>query len=100
MRTLRELLDILVQRGGADLFLVVGQPPSIRVAGAVERLDQASLEAEEIENVVLSALAPHSVDRYRSEGYVDTALRLSELGRFRINLHHERARPAATIRAL
>jgi twitching motility protein PilT len=100
MRSLRELLETLVQRSGADLFLVVGQPPAIRVSGAVQRLDQATLEAEEIENVVLSALAPHFVEEYRSDHYVDTALRLGELGRFRINLHHERGRPAATIRAL
>src|SRR5262245_8858015 len=53
MRTLRELLETLVQKGGADLFLVVGEPPSIRVTGAVERLDQASLDADEIENTVL-----------------------------------------------
>jgi twitching motility protein PilT len=100
MQTLRELLETLVQREGADLFLVVGQPPAIRVSGAVQRLDQATLEAEEIENLVLSALASHSVEKYRSDHYVDTALRLGELGRFRINLHHERGRPAATVRAL
>ena len=89
-----------MQKGGADLFLVVGQPPAIRVTGAVQRLEQPSLDAEEIESVVLSALASHCVETYRREGYVDTALRAGELGRFRINLHHERGRPAATIRAL
>src|SRR5262245_53131897 len=97
---LRELLETLVQKGGADLFLVVGQPPAIRVTGTIQRLDEDPLEGQEIENAVISALASHNVDKYRREGYVDSALRLNELGRFRINLHHERGRPAATIRAL
>ena len=97
---LRELLEILVQKGGADLFLVVGQPPSIRVTGVVQRLELAPLEGQEIESALMSVLPVHAADKYRKDGYADSALRIPGLGRFRINLHHERGRPAATIRAL
>jgi twitching motility protein PilT len=97
---LNRWLDVLVKQGGSDLFLIVGLPPAIRVAGKVLRLDTDPLEAVDIEESVLSALAAHAVQKYRAEGYADGSLRLEGLGRFRINLHHERGRPAATIRAL
>jgi twitching motility protein PilT len=79
---------------------VVGLPPAIRVSGKVARLDEEPLEAELIEETVLSALPAQAAQRYRAEGYTDSSLRREGLGRFRINLHHERGRPAATIRAL
>jgi hypothetical protein len=97
---LRDWLEILVQKGGSDLFLVVGQPASIRVTGSVLRLEEAPLEGHEIQDAVLSSLPPHAAEAYRKVGYADSSLRLMGLGRFRINLHHERGRPAATIRAL
>src|SRR5262252_3807001 len=97
---LNRWLEELVRRGGSDLFLVSGLPPAIRVAGTVLRLDEEVLEPTAIEEVILSALAPHAVQKYRTEGYIDSSLRLESFGRFRINLHHERGRPAATVRSL
>jgi twitching motility protein PilT len=97
---LREWLEVLVQKSGSDLFLVVGQPPAIRISGAVHRLEEEPLEGKQIQDAVLSVLPPHAAAAYQSVGYADSSLRLAGLGRFRINLHHERGRPAATIRAL
>ena len=97
---LHRWLDTLVNQNGSDLFLVVGVPAAIRVGGNVLRLDEEPLEAAAIEAAVLSALSPQAVQKYRIDGYADASLRLDRLGRFRINLHHERGRPAATIRSL
>jgi twitching motility protein PilT len=97
---LREWLEILVQKGGSDLFLVEGLPPAIRVAGAVQRLEREPLLGHDIQVAVLSVLPRYAVERYQTAGYTDGSLRLAGLGRFRVNLHHERGRPAATIRAL
>src|SRR5262245_55248636 len=93
-------LEVLVHRGGSDLFLVVGLPPAIRLTGKVVHLEEEPLDAAVIEETVLSALPPHASQKYRADGYTDNSLRRAGLGRFRINLHHERGRPAAAIRAL
>jgi Tfp pilus assembly ATPase PilU len=93
-------LEVLVSRGGSDLFLVVGLPPALRVTGRVMQLDEEPLASADIEEVILSSLPPHASQKYRTDGYTDSSLRREDLGRFRVNLHHERGRPAATIRAL
>src|SRR5262245_18650816 len=93
-------LEVLVHRRGSDLFLVVGLPPAIRVAGKVTHLEEDALEPAVIEESVLANLPSHAAQKYRTDGYTDNSLRRDGLGRFRINLHHERGRPAATIRAL
>jgi len=97
---LHRWLEELVRRGGSDLFLVSGVSPAIRVAGTVLRLDEQVLDPSAIEEALLSALSPHAVQKYRTDGYTDSSLRLEGFGRFRINLNHERGRPAATIRSL
>jgi twitching motility protein PilT len=97
---LNRWLEILVQRGGSDLFLVVGLPPSIRVTGRIQPLDEEALAADVIEKALLPEIPASAAERYRSAGYTDNSMRREGLGRFRVNLHHERGRPAATIRAL
>jgi twitching motility protein PilT len=49
---------------------------------------------------VLPALAPHAREEYQQNHIADSSYRIEGLGRFRINLHRERGRAAATVRAL
>ena len=93
-------LQMLVERSGSDLLLVAGAPPSLRVDGAITPLPSAPLSGEEIEEAVLPVLAPHARAQYMQDSIADLSYKVRGLGRFRINLHRERGRPAAAIRAL
>jgi twitching motility protein PilT len=96
-------LEQMVERSASDLLLVAGAPPSLRVDGAIAPLDPrfgGPLGSEEIEDAVLPALPPHARRIYREAGIADGSYRTRELGRFRINLHHERGRAGAAIRRL
>jgi twitching motility protein PilT len=93
-------LELVVERAGSDLLLVAGAPPSMRVNGHVEAFAEAPLSGEEIEDAVLPALPPHARRQFRDAGIADGSFRTSDIGRFRINLHHERSRSAAAIRRL
>jgi twitching motility protein PilT len=95
-----EWITILRGKGGSDLYLVAGVPPSIRIHGIVQPLPEAPLDGEEIEGHVLPALPQHAAEQYRKTGCADASFRRSSTGRFRINLHRERGRAAASIRAL
>jgi twitching motility protein PilT len=97
---LEEWLAIVRTRGASDLYLVSGVPPAIRLNGAVRPLAEPPLDGDEIENAVVPALPIHAVERYRRDGIADASLRRSGRGRFRVNLHRERGRAAASIRAL
>jgi twitching motility protein PilT len=90
----------LVDRRGSELVLVAGAPPSGRFDGRVESLGEGPLDGPEIEDAVLPALRPDQQRRYRDGGIVDGSIRVAPHRRFRINLHRERGRAAACIRAL
>ena len=93
-------LQELVGRGGSDLLLVAGAAPSLRIDGRVVPLAAAPLSGDEIEEAVLPALATHARAQYRESGIADGSHRVRGVGRFRVNLHRERGRAAAAVRAL
>ncbi|HWG59200.1 MAG TPA: PilT/PilU family type 4a pilus ATPase [Candidatus Acidoferrales bacterium] len=93
-------LSMLVSQGGSDLLLVPGAPACIMREGAVRPMESAPLSGTDIEAAVLPALSAHAVNLYRENQIADGSYRISGLGRFRINLHRERGRAAAAIRAL
>lgn len=93
-------LEQLVHQKGSDLLLVSNAPAAIRTEGFLTTVGQTPLSGDEIESAVLPALAPHAREEYRQYGIADSSYRVEGLGRFRINLHRERGRAAATVRAL
>jgi twitching motility protein PilT len=93
-------LRTLVTKGGSDLFLVAGAPPSLRVDGAVHPLPEGPLDGEDVEGAVLPLLSPYHLKQYRDRQAADLSLRIDARHRFRVNLHRERDRAAAAIRAL
>ena len=97
---LNQWLEHLVAQKGSDLLLVPAAPPSIRIESVLKTLEGNSLSGEEIEAAVLPALAAHAREEYQQYGIADSSYRADGLGRFRINLHRERGRAAATVRAL
>jgi twitching motility protein PilT len=68
--------------------------------GGVRNIEAEPLSGSEIEAIVLPALTPHALQQYRAGQIADSSYRISNLGRFRINLHRERGQAAAAIRAL
>src|SRR6202158_1453723 len=99
-RRLNRWLATLVSRSGNDLLLVSGAPACIRIDGSMQSIETGALDGAEIEAAVLPALTTHALKVYKQLGIADSSYRVSGLGRFRINLHHEQGRAAAAIRAL
>jgi twitching motility protein PilT len=97
---LERWLRILVDAGGSDLLLVPGASPSIRVDGRVRPLADGPIDGVDVEESVLPALPPHARKAYRHRLVGDGSFAVAGLGRFRINLHRERGRAAAAVRAL
>jgi twitching motility protein PilT len=85
---------------GSDLLLVAGAPPVMRASARLTRLSDEPLSSEEIEAAVFPVVASRLQERYRGGDAVDLAFKIGALGRFRMNLHRERGRAAAAIRAL
>jgi twitching motility protein PilT len=93
-------LRVVADRGASDLLLLPGEPPSLRLQGHIVRSDGPVLDSLDIEEMVATVLPPHALSAYRLGGSADASRRIAGIGRFRINLHRERGRAAATVRMI
>ena len=93
LRRLRELQ-------GSDLLLVSGASPVVRATGKLLPTSDVVLGADDIEAAIFPLVPTRLQDAYREGVAVDLAFTVRGLGRFRLNLHRERGRAAAAIRAL
>ena len=93
-------LSLMAERKASDLLLLPGEPPVLRIEGRISRTDGPVLDGVDIEDMVSAILPPRALGAYRQGSVADASRRLAGLGRFRINLHRERGRAAATIRMI
>ncbi|HET6922199.1 MAG TPA: PilT/PilU family type 4a pilus ATPase, partial [Anaeromyxobacteraceae bacterium] len=90
----------MVQRGGSDLHLKVGRPPTIRVAGDLYQLDQAPLKPEELKALAEQIMTPRQVKEFAEHKEADFAIGVPGVGRFRTNVYQQRGTVAFAFRAI
>jgi twitching motility protein PilT len=92
--------EVMAERQASDLILVAGEPPTLRIDGRLIRTAADVLDGDDVFTLVTPELAPHAQRAFAEHGIADAAVKVPGLGRFRVNLHRERGRPAANIRRL
>ena len=90
----------LVKRGGSDLHLKVGRPPTIRVAGELEPLEQQALKPEDLKALAEQIMTPRQVREFAENKEADFAIGVPGVGRFRTNVFQQRSTLAFVFRAI
>ena len=98
--SLDQLLDAAARRGASDVVLIAGVPPILRIGGALERGAGPPLEPEDVRSHVLPLLEAWQLEELQKRISVDFSYVREGLGRFRVNIHHQRGTLAASIRLL
>jgi len=98
--SLEQLLHAAAARGASDVLLIAGAPVMLRVTGNLTPGAGAVLEADDVRSLVLPLLEPAQLDELQKRKSVDLSFVRENLGRFRVNIHHQRGTLAASIRLL
>jgi twitching motility protein PilT len=98
--SLQELLHFAGRRGASDILLVAGAPAILRVNGALASSSGAALDPEDVRAAVLPLLDTAQLDELQRRKAIDFGFEREGLGRFRVNIHHQRGTLAASIRLL
>ncbi len=94
------LLRTLVERGGSDLHLRVGEPPIVRASGHLERLDEPALDGPALEAMMLAIMPDRNRDEYADRNDTDYAYEIAGVARFRANALRDRLGPAGVFRVI
>jgi twitching motility protein PilT len=94
------VLQEMVRRNGSDLHLKVGRPPTIRVDGELEALDQAPLRPEDLKTLAEQLMTARQVKQFAEEKECDFAIGVPGIGRFRVNVYQQRGSLCYAMRAI
>ena len=95
------LLDEVVHRKASDLHLQVGRPPILRIYGElIPQTDYEPLTDEVIEAVAFAILGEDRKKQLITNREVDFSFEFGDLGRFRVNVFHERGHLSASMRLI
>ena len=96
---IRNLLKMMVERNGSDLFYRVGARPRIKIDGKVVSADEKTLTIHDLEHASSVLMTPEQKERFGSTLDIDFALYLEEFKRrFRVNIFMQRSEPSIVIR--
>ncbi len=95
---LNEMLRILVEKDGADLFLSPGCPPMVRAKNRVEPIDDVPLEPADTEDFAYSLMDAEQRGTYADQKEMNLAFNVPALGRFRTNIFRQRGTVGLVIR--
>jgi twitching motility protein PilT len=90
----------MVTRGGSDLHLKVGRPPTIRVAGDLYQLEQSPVKPEELKALAEQIMTPRQVKEFAEHKEADFAIGVPGIGRFRTNVYQQRGTLAFVFRSI
>ena len=93
-------ISTMVQRGGSDLLLKVGRPPTIRLNGDLTPLEMAPMKPEELKTLAEQIMTPRQVKEFAERKEADFAIGVPGVGRFRTNVYQQRGTVAFAFRAI
>ncbi len=95
-----DLLRLLVESRASDLHLRSGEPPILRLDGALGRRQGETIGAERLAAMISSIMQPRDLAEFNESGDADWAYDLPGVARFRCNAGQERTGPLAVFRVI
>jgi twitching motility protein PilT len=96
-----DLLILARERDASDLHLTVGSPPRLRLRGELMEVDGwPPLTREELHAMLYDILTDAQKAQFEEHLDLDFALELQNLGRFRVNIFHQRTGEGAAFRVI
>ncbi len=93
------LLKYMTERGSSDLHCKVGAPPAIRLNGRLVVLSEMpALSAEQTRMLALGMMDERQQRSFDNHREIDFAYSLGGVGRFRVNVFHQRGSVGMTLR--
>lgn len=97
---IKPLLQFMVEKGGSDLYLSTGTPPSMKVDGKLARIGKQAVNPQDTENLAEAVLTDKQKDQFQKALELNLALSYEGLGRFRVNVFRQRGSVGFVIRRI
>ena len=100
IRYMHDLLRMLVQKNGSDLFITVGAAPSMKIDGKMSALSNQTLSPQHTQMLVRSIMNDKQLAEFEAEQEVNFAISLPGVSRFRVNAFTQRGSMGMVLRVI
>ncbi len=85
IKYMRDLLKVLVEKKGSDLFITVDFPPAIKVDGKISPVSKTRLTQDNTKALTYAIMNDRQVKEFEATKECNFAIAPAEIGRFRCN---------------
>jgi twitching motility protein PilU len=85
IKLMRDLLKMMIEKKGSDLFVTVGFPPAIKVDGKVTPVSKTALTPDNTKAMVYAVMNDKQLKEYEATKECNFAIAPKGIGRFRAN---------------
>src|SRR6202158_6298483 len=97
---IHELLDLLVQQKGSDLFITSGFPPAVKIDGKIAPVSKSTLTPQHTIEIVRSVMNDKQAAEFESTKECNFAISPPGIGRFRCNAFVQMGRVGIVMRTI
>ncbi len=98
--SLRQLLQVMIQRGASDLHVTTGTPPQLRIDGSLVQLRTPPLGPVETKFLCYEVMTEEQKIKFEKHNELDFSFGVKGLSRFRANVFMQRGAVAGAFRAI
>jgi len=100
IKFMRDLLKLMVEKGGSDLFITVGFPPAIKVDGKVTPVSKTKLSAENTKAMTYAIMNDKQLKEFEATKEANFAIAPVGVGRFRVNAYIQQSNCGMVLRTI
>jgi twitching motility protein PilU len=94
----RPLFKLMVEKKASDLFFTSYAPVKIKIEGQIYPVNKQILSPDMVKQAAYGLMNAEQIEYFEEELEIDFAISEPGLGRFRVNVFHQRGYPAIVLR--
>ncbi|HSC15688.1 MAG TPA: PilT/PilU family type 4a pilus ATPase [Gammaproteobacteria bacterium] len=94
----KPLFKLMVDKKASDLFFTTYSPVMIKIDGKIMPVNQVELTAKMVRQAALELMSEQQLEQFTKDLEIDFAISEPGMGRFRINVFHQRGNVAMVLR--
>jgi len=94
----KDLLKIMIEKEGSDLFLTTGAPPSMKAFGKLTPIMNQKLPEGAVKKIAYQIMNAEQIAQFEKSPEMNLALSDPDIGRFRVNIFQQRGELAIVAR--
>jgi len=100
IKYMRDLLKLMLEKKGSDLFITLGFPPAIKIDGKITPVSKTKLTADNTKALAYAIMNDRQIKEFEATKECNFAIAPPGIGRFRVNCYVQQSATGLVLRTI